>query len=369
MENLDPSLLDHDHTLVNLSNAILSHYGVIPFHSPLSEILSLFKGHRKIALFLFDGLGESPLKRNGKAAKDFLSHAFGTILSVNPATTVAATTALLTAKFPIETGYLGWSLYFEELGYPLDVFPNTRSGTGEEAPIKDYMGHVCPTKKIDVLLKEAGIKAKLLFPHSIEENGPKSPKEEFEAASSFFDEGGEFLYCYFPEPDHTMHEKGVVHSKVRKIIRSMGKMVRRFAKEHPDVLVLTLADHGMVDTILRDISAYPHLKECLYRPLTFEGRTVNFFVKNEKKKEFKTEFKRLFPSFLLLDREEALAKGYFGEGEPSAYSLSFIGDYLALSYESELLLDSGSKAVHLTKGHHAGITLEERKILLCAWNK
>lgn len=369
MENLDPSLLDHDHTLVNLSNAILSHYGITPFHSPLSEALPLFKGHRKIALFLFDGLGASPLERSEKAAKNFLSHAFGTVLSVNPATTVAATTALLTAKFPIETGYLGWSLYFEELGYPLDVFPNTRSGTYEHAPIKDYMGHMCPTTKIDVLLQEAGVKAKLLFPRSIDENGPKGPKEQFDRASSFFDDGGEFLYCYFPEPDHTMHEKGVSNRKVRKIIRNMGKMVSRFAKRHPDVLTLTLADHGMVDTIMRDISAYPDLKECLYRPLTFEGRTVNFFVKKEKKKEFETDFKRLFPSFFLLSREEALAKGYFGEGEPSPRSLSFIGDYLALSFGNELLLDSGNKDIHLTKGHHAGIAPEEREILLCVWNK
>lgn len=369
MENLDPSLFDHDHTLVNLSNAILSHYGITPFHAPLSEALSLFKGHRKIAFFLFDGLGESPLNRNKKAAKRFLSHAFGTILSVNPATTVAATTALLTAKFPLETGYLGWSLYFEELGYPLDVFPNKRSGTHEPAPIPNYMGHVCPTTKIDVLLREKGIKAKLLFPRSIETNGPKSPKEQFDAASSFFDEGGEFLYCYFPEPDHAMHEKGVANRKVRKIIRNMGKMVSRFAKRHPDVLVLTLADHGMVDTILRDLSAYPSLKECLYRPMTFEGRTANFFVKKEKKEEFEETFKRLFPSFFLIRKEEILEKGYFGEGEPSPRSLSFIGDYLALSYENEVLIESDNKPVHLTKGHHAGITPEERKILLCAWNK
>ncbi len=371
MQNeLDETLFDHEHTIVNLSNAILAHYGVKPFHKPLDEALSLFEGHRKIAIFLFDALGEATLNTYKKESGEFLKNAKFVIYSTNPATTVASTTAFLTAKFPIETGYLGWSLYFDELGYPLEVFPNTNAITGKKVGEDNYMEKVCPTIKIDRILSDHGVKAKLIFPSSIDENGPKTLKGSFEAASSFFRNGGEFAYIYHPEPDHYLHMEGLGGRRSKKVIAKAAKYLKKFAKEHPDTLVLSIADHGMTNVLMRDISAFPELYSCISKPISIEGRTASFSIKEGKKKEFEEEFNEKFPHIVLLKREDVLKKGYFGEGEINPKCLEFIGDYIALSNDSDFLIDS--KTTHSTKvfkGHHAGISPSERRIVVASWNE
>lgn len=371
MQNeLDETLFDHEHTIVNLSNAILAHYGVKPFHKPLDEALSLFEGHRKIAVFLFDALGEVTLNTYKKQSAEFLKNAKFTIYSTNPATTVASTTAFLTAKFPIETGYLGWSLYFDELGYPVEVFPNTNAITGEEVGEDNYMEKVCPTTKIDKLLTDNGVDARLFFPSPIDENGPKTLKGSFKAASSFFDNGGEFAYIYHPEPDHSLHKEGLGGRHPKKIIAKAAKYLKRFAKEHPDVLVISIADHGMANVIMRDISAFPILYSYISKPISIEGRTTSISIKEGKEKEFEEEFNKRFPNILLLKRESVLEKGYFGEGEINPKCLEFIGDYVALSNGPDLLVDSKTTySMKVHKGHHAGILPSERRIVVASWNE
>lgn len=369
MKNLDETLFDSEHNLVNVSNALLAHYGLSPFHRPHQELLSLLDGHRKIAIFLFDALGEDVLLAHKKAAKPFLSHALFPLWSVNPATTVAATTSLLTGKYPIETGYLGWSLYFEELGYPVDVFPNKNSLTKKDVCQYNYMEKVSQTRKLDVLLSEKGIKARLLFPFPIDSRGPKTLEEEFLEAHAFYKEGGEFLYFYCPEPDHTLHEEGIPSKNVSKFIKKTAKLLQKFVQENPDVLTLSLSDHGMTNVVIRDLAAYPDLIDCLRRPLTFEGRTVNFFIKDDKKDYFEEAFQKRFENFTLMSREEVLSSRYFGLGEPSRRALSFLGDFIALSRSNEMLENSLAKPIKIIKGNHAGIRPEERKILLCRWDE
>ncbi len=366
--SLDESLFDFENNLVNVSNAILKHYGCPSFHRPHQGISSLLKGHSKIAVFLFDGLGESVLLAHKRAAKPFLSRSLFPLYSVNPATTVAATTAFLTGKYPIETGYLGWSLYFDEWDFPVDVFPNENSLTGEKLVLDNYMEKVSPIKKLDVLLKENGVSARLLFPFPIDRNGPKTLEEEFLEADAFFRKGGEFLYFYSPEPDHTLHEEGLPSKNVSRFIEKTARLLRQFASRNPDVLTLSLSDHGMTNVICRDLAAYPDLVDCLQKPLTFEGRTVNFFLKKEKSDDFEKAFRKRFESFVLLKREEILSSHYFGLGEPSKKALSFLGDFVALSKEDDFLGNSLDKPNRIIKGHHAGIRPEERKILLCKWD-
>lgn len=364
----DPSLLDKTRTIVNFSNTILAHYGLTTFHPPLEEALSLFRGHRKIALFLFDALGEEVLRLHKKEAKGFLKRPSLSIYSSNPATTVAATTAFLTGKYPIETGYLGWSLFFDELSFPVEVFPNLNALTEESLGPKNLMEEASPIKKIDSLLNEAGIKAHLLFPSSIDPNGPKTLKETFDAASTFFHEEGEFLYCYWPEPDHSFHKEGVGSKTARRLIKEAASLLEDFAKKHPDVLPLSFADHGMIDVRVRKIDAFHALYDCLSRPISLEGRTVSFGIKPDKREEFEEKFHQAFPSFLLFNREEIIEMGYFGEGTPHPRSLSFIGDYIALPTENDILIDSSYNKGPYYLGHHAGISLAERRIAVVDWS-
>jgi len=369
MEKLDPSYFDWSKSLVSLSNAILAHYGHKTFHEPLKEALDLLKGHRKVAVFLFDALGRDVIDAHLKEAHILKEHAALEVTSTNPPTTVAATTAFLTGKCPIETAYLGWAPYFEEKGFAVEVFPNTRKDTKEKLPGPNLLASLSPQKRLDDLLKEAGVKARLVFPEPIDPEGPETPEGEYLLASRFFDEGGEFAYTYFPEPDKTLHEEGVGSKKVGKAIKRLLRGLSKFVSAHPDVLVLTLADHGMINVTNRDLAAYPELVDCLRRPLSLEGRTASLCFKEGRAEEFLTRFGECFPSFVLIKGEDAVERGFFGQGSPHPLAPSMIGDYLALAVKEDLLVNSLDGPVHPFKGHHAGGTPAERYITVAAFNR
>lgn len=370
MKKLDASFFNNHKTITNLSNSFLSHYGLNPFHAPIEEVLNAIKGRRKIAVFLFDGLGKAILEAYPKEARYILEHSFLDIYSTNPATTVASTTSFLTAKTPIETGYLGWTVQFKDYSFPIEAFSNRNALTGEEVASFNLMEKRCPTKKIDVLLREKGIKASCLFPFPIAKNGPRNFEDIYLEASSFFNDGGEFLYIYVPEPDHTLHEEGVISKKVASLIIEENALIEHFVNRHPDVLVFSLSDHGMVDIEYQDIAKEKDIVESLAKPISLEGRTTSFFIKEDKKEIFQKAFLKRFPNFTLLTKEEVIQSKYFGEGEASSYSLDFIGDFVSISLGNDFLFDSRYKRDNLYfKGHHAGGKKEEREILLSLYNR
>ena len=187
-----------------------------------------------------------------------------------------------------------------------------------------------------------------------------------EQATHFFQkEAGEFLYSYSTLPDQDLHHYGVKSEFAAKDYCEMNRMVRRFTEENPDVLVLTMADHGLIDVVYQDLAADPKLASCLYRPLSIEGRNAALWVKEEKRDFFAKEFTKSFPDFLLLNRQEVLKNGYFGEGKPSPHFEEFIGDFQALALGNSVLVNSFDAPIdHVLKAHHAGGTKEEREISL-----
>lgn len=369
MNHYPESFFERRDSLVGFSNSLLKHYGVTPFHPTCEAVDKVLEGHRKICVFLFDGAGKYNLSLYPRTNRFLLAHAFHTIQSTNPPTTVAATTAFLTAKWPCETGWLGWSLYMEKLGYPVDVFPNRNSLTEEKVPSgeKSYMETYCPKVMLDTLLQQVGVKAKLSYVAPVGgEGAPKSIREMGIQATHFFqEEGGEFLYSYSTLPDHDLHHHGVKSPWAWHDYRSINRMLRRFVKANPDVLVFTMADHGLIDVTYQDLAAYPALAQCLTRPMCIEGRNATFWVKPEKKEFFATEFRKRFPDFQLFTKEEVLQNGYFGEGTPNAHFEEFIGDFQALACKKTSLLNSLDKPnPHPLKAHHAGGSKEEREVLL-----
>lgn len=372
MTKLDPEFFDRSTTLVNLSNSILNRFGVAPFHPTIPEVDELLKTHKKIALFLFDGSGEWVLKRWPRQSRFIREHAFLRLHSVNPATTVACTTSLLTGKYPIETGWLGWSLQFDALGFPVDVFPNRNSLTKEKLEGTPIMDTTCPVTRINELINAAGHKARLCYQYPLfDGTGPKKIEDIVSIAGDFFQkENGEFLYMYWTNPDETIHEYGVDSRQTRHQIKIINATVRDFVKKNPDVLLLTIADHGLINVQYRDLKAFPDAESCLRKPLSIEGRTPTFFVKPGMESAFEEAFRQHFPDFFLMSREEVLNGGYFGEGTPNPHALEFIGDYVAVSLKGDVLTDTTfyqNVTVHL--GNHAGGTREERDILLAAYNR
>jgi predicted AlkP superfamily pyrophosphatase or phosphodiesterase len=371
MDKLDPSILDTKTNLVNLSNSLLKHYGVETFHPSIPEVDQLLEGRSKVALFLFDGLGEYILDEHQRQSRYILQHKFMTIHSVNPATTVACTTALLTGRYPIENGYMGWSLYFPDHDFPIDVFPNENSLTGEKLSENVIQAH-CPITYISDLIAQAGHHARAALQYPLwDEKGPKKLKDIRTQGSVFFHEGGEFLYCYWTDPDHTLHHRGVHAHQVSHRIRQISHTIKAFAKANPDVLVLVVADHGLIDVQYRDIEAFPEIASLQRKAPALEGRTCSFYLKDGTEKRFSEAFNKEFGKyFILKSKQELLDEHYFGEGEINPFAKEMIGDVVALAVSNQILVDSvynHNFKVH--EAHHAGATEEERAICLSVYNR
>lgn len=372
MDKLDPTYLDHETTLVNLTSSLLAHYGVTPFHQTIPQVDDLMKGHQKIAFFLFDGLGEYILNQYPHTTRFMREHKLMTIHSVNPATTVACTSALLTGKNPIENGWLGWSLYVDGYTDPIDVFPNTNSLTDEKIAKPDVYKEECPLTYIDALLKEKGVKARLDLQAPLwDGKGPSSLKDIRVHGKTFFAEGGQFYYAYWTNPDHIIHEKGVRSWSLQRTLRSINRTVKAFVKENPDVLLFTLADHCLINVQYRDLKAFPALESCLRKPLALEGRTASIFLKEGTEETFVKGFNEEFGArFLLKKTSDALQEGYFGDGPINPHAKDSLGDYLAIAISDQLLTDTTYlKEITVHEGHHAGATEEERAILLGCYNR
>ncbi len=367
LRKINPEVFDDSNTLVNFSSSILKHFGLSPSHPSIKEIDDVLKGHKKVAAFLFDGASEYNLSLFPATTKFILNHKLKTIHSVNPATTVACTTAFLSGKFPIETGYLGWSVNFPSIG-PVDAFSG--EGSYDESRHDELaLGRYAPYENIASLLVEKGVKAEARFFYPINEDGPRNYGMALRSYSSFFKDGGEFLYGYFPNPDQTIHHHGTKSLRTWWQFKEMASFLKRFVKKNPDVLVFAFADHGLVDVKCRDLSDYPNIESCLLYPISIDARIRAFYLKEGQKERFISLFNEyLSADFFLFSKEEMLSSSYFGEGEKSELALSFLGDYFAIAKKDCTLIESMGKKSKPLLAHHSGILKEEKDILLSVYN-
>ena len=360
--------IDYKANLVNFSSSLLKRYGVKPFHASINKIDSLIKNKKKIAVILTDGMGEYILNQHKDVSQILLDHSCMKITSVYPPTTVAATTALLSGKYPGETGYLGWSLPINNFSRNVDVFTNCDSQSGEKVSSSNVISKLCPYTNIIDLINKHNKKevAKSVFRYPVDKKGPKSflsflrrIKKETKTHS--------FVYGYFNNPDHTIHEHGVKSKETKKVIKQYIKKIVSFAKRNKDVLILTIADHGLIDINPISISDYPDLKELLVAPHSIEPRTPNFKIKPNKEEAFETLFnKYLGKHFVLIKNKQIEEKNIFSNGKLTDNAKQFLGDYIAIAKDNSALIFDG---VNAFKAHHAGNTNEEMLINISVFNE
>ncbi len=368
------TLFCHERTLVAVANSFLKHFGVKPFHETLPELDRALINKKKVALFLFDAAGKAILK-SVPDGRYFLEHSLAEIHSVNPSTTVAATTALLSGKFPSETGYIGWSIYFPELKEAVDVFPNRYSSNHLPLPsgYEHYMNKRCPYESIFSLINKQGHMARSIFPGGVAGVSPLEASTisalGVKASKAFHDlKDLEFLYVYCTEPDSTLHEYGVKTPYLSSLIKEMKETIIRFKEENPDVFTLVLADHGQINVEWQDLSKIKEIDEVLLAKPFLDARFASFLIKEGGEEQFERAFRANFPSFFLFSKKEALQKGLFGQGEPLPFLRESLGPYIAVSYGNIALYASrfdpnGNDLV----GHHAGVTKEEKEIVLSSF--
>lgn len=370
-----PRLVDGNNQ-VNVSNSILAYFGVPPLHNtfkPLDELLSRNKD-RKICLFLYDGFGKS-IQRGLRTQAPFIyDHARFDVSAVYPPTTVAATTAILSGRYPIETGWLGWCQHFKDVQ---TEDPNRRyivMFTGGIQGFQDLV--VNGPKPIDILpyrsifslideVKGKGFARSVMAFDCKDEQGNMSAGVFYEnVEKQLRDPGCGFVYAYWPEPDHSLHSLGIHSEEVRKAAYLIDQETSEICRRNPDVIFLFIADHGHVPVTWIDIRDFKDLTDTLVEPrFSIEPRFATVSVKPGQEQNFKIAFeKHLSKWFDLYTKEQIYAEHVFGFGVPHKYVDDFIGDFVMVATSDKALYDGYN--YNGLKWNHAGAKPEERELLL-----
>ncbi len=361
----------NQNSLINLSNSILKHFGAKPFHDTIPEVDELLKGHKKVVAVLFDGMGQNIVRKHLKEDSFIRSHYVTTINSTFPPTTAAATTAFLTGKYPIETGWLGWDLYFKDYDRNIILFRSIDFNTGELL-IKEGEQNIAnkyfPITSIFELIEKANPNAKgiNISRYPIQQDGPKYLLSTgVNKLTKVLKENDEcFVYFYWDSPDREMHENGIDHQKTKYQVHKAQRFLEKVFEKNPDTLFIFLADHGHINVKYFDICKKEDIYSLLDKPLSLEKRTVSFFVKKDKKEQFRELFNKYYGEYFeLLTKEEMLKLKAFGEGTPAEGATETLGDFIAVAIREYGMYASKELAhLDLFKGHHAGGTSEERLI-------
>ncbi len=362
--------IDNTNTIVNLSNSILSHFGVKPFHNTIEKIDEILKSHNKIAVLLFDGLGRYIIEKHLSKDSFIRRHFVHKINATYPPTTVASTTGFLSARFPKENGWMGWFQFNPLINDNVQSFTNKRESNGEVLSDQSLLNQICPVTTIFELLNKAGIKTVDIKCYPVYKDGPINLSDALISINDKLknlDKG--FLYLYWNQPDEFIHENGVDNDIVHKCILQIDDFVKEVVEQNPDTLFLTIADHGLIDVETLDICEHEDLYSLLTRPLSIEQRTISFTVSDKEK--FKKLFNKYYgDKFILLSKEETLKYDLFGVGEKNKYYDIFVGDFVALSIQKYNLYASKyyENGKDLFVGAHAGYSKEEMEINISAYN-
>ncbi|MCQ3035352.1 MAG: alkaline phosphatase family protein [Bacilli bacterium] len=364
---------NYKNSIVNLSNSILNHFGAEPFHSTIPEVDKFLEGKKKVVLFLFDGMGRYVIEKHLPENSFLRKHTFHYMTSTFPPTTVAATNGLLSGKFPSETGWLGWSQYFESIDKTVKMFSNKDDETGDKIPGPHLGDTYCGYEKITDIINRVNNKkmadmtqgTAVDTTHYWNRHLKAFIKHNYKLVNELGDES--FVYAYWTDPDHEMHGEGVTAKSVHKIILKINKYIEKFSQKNPDVTTLVIADHGLIDVKNIDIWKDKEIQDCLLRNISLEGRCANFFIKPEKKEEFTKIFKEKYGEhYNLYTKEEVIEMGLFGDTKPNEFVSKFIGDYVGIATDGYMLKKEEDPFSH--KAHHAGSTLDELIISIIGVN-
>lgn len=358
------TLPDYNDSILNLSCSILQHYGIKPNHNTLREADALLsKNFPHVVVILLDGLGMNILERH-LHPKDFLRrHLITDYSSVFPPTTTASTTSFLSGKSPIEHGWLGWDVYFEQEDKIVTCFHNTLKNTKEQAAEYDIPRRYLPYENIIEQINKAGTaKAFGIFPF-----GPEAHTDLTDwchaVEKTCKSEERTFTYAYWEDPDSTLHIKGTTSSDVEIVVKELNAKLANLCSQCKDTIFLITADHGHIDVRNEYLTEkYPDMEKMLIRETSIEPRAISFYVKPEHKMEFAREFNdKYYYDYLLFTKEEALKMELFGPGVPNE-NLTGIGDYIAAAFKNRTLY--WKKTEKDFKSHHAGLSRQEMKIPL-----
>lgn len=359
------NLVDEKQSIVNVSKSVLKHYGCYGKEDTIEALDSHLDDQSEHVIYmLLDGLGMNVLLMHLDETSFLRRHLLRTVTSVFPPTTVAATNAVLAAKPPIETGYLGWVQYDPREDLDLQVFLNTDFYTEKKA-LRNYRKETLPYKNLleRVRDKNPEIETFELFPDFMP-GGSKTFGEHLDRLDHIMRTGKKtFSYAYWVEPDLSQHEKGIGHPDIKTIISDLDHQLAAFAQVMPShARLIVIADHGLIDVLPIPLHHDDVLFSYLRRKPSLEPRATNFFVKPECLKAFEEHVTRHYGAYFeLYSRARILDENIFGTGKPHHTISETLGDFVAIATKDRMFtLKEGTPF----KAHHAGMTKDEMLVPL-----
>lgn len=361
---------NYDECLTNLACSIRKYFGLDYNHNTLEYVDEILneKKPQNVVTILFDGMGANILKRTLSKDDFFIKNMKKTITTVFPATTVAATNAIITGLNPVESGMLGWYIYYKDLDKIIATFRDTEKNNSNRLVLQEAIN-----------FREKYFKTRSIVDEINERNDAKgysilsfgnNPYNDTGAMFKRIEElcmedGKKYIYAYDDNPDRTMHRMKCDSKEAKDMIRYRNIMTEKLCNNLKDTVVFIIADHGHINVENIFLKDYPDIVDCLIRNTSIETRAVNFFVKDEKKEEFVNLFNKYFGNdFELLSKSEIIEYKLFGDGEQNEIFESEIGDFIAIATNNKCLLMDGDDCF---KSSHAGYTDDEVYIPLIIW--
>lgn len=360
---------NYEHGILQAINTIRDYVGITTYYKNDKDIKNWIDTYKlnQIVVLLIDGMGAHQIDKYGKDDGFLKSNFIKKIDTVYPPTTVAATTAIQTGKSPCETGWLAWQQYFKNEHEHVIMFFNedyyTKKKSKKKLPLKIF-----PIINMVEECKQNGICSKQIFTSWYEHGATSFQNLCDRIVHESMTQECKYIYAYWDEYDSIMHDYGASHTKSIKMLNDFDEILKNtMTALDSRTGLMIIADHGHINVRSKYLIDYPDLLDCLSVLPAFETRTVNFFVKFDKKEIFNKLFHSYFgDSFYLFSKDEVLQHHLFGKGKEHMYFRDMIGDYIACAFDDiQLLYDREYEL----KGHHAGMTKEEIEIPLILYNK
>jgi predicted AlkP superfamily pyrophosphatase or phosphodiesterase len=365
---------------------------------------SLREGVRQVVVVLADGLGLAQL-RALTAAGDMpftasileraRRHDRAQLLeatTIFPSTTAAAITTLNTARTPQEHGNLAYFIWLEEFAQVTQMLRwgpgvNRRGSYFDDQRIdpREYR----KVASIHARLRQHGGESWVIEPeifrneamtrmHAAEANFaayylPSSMSVRLHdlLEQRPWADAPAYVYAYWAGIDSVAHVSGPQSADHATEAALFDKALERALASRPpgDTLVLLTADHGHAFTDpdkLIDLVGDEQLRSLLRNPIAGEPRLA--FLHTDQADRVKQHLERRYPeTFFFLDRDEAIAAGLFGRGDPDT-ARQRVGEVLAMlggDRAASIVKVDGQTFRH--RGSHGGMSPEEMRIPVLAW--
>ncbi|MFA7100553.1 MAG: alkaline phosphatase family protein [Bacilli bacterium] len=361
---------DYTKSNINVTSALFHYYGLSCKYAVDQDIAQeLKKEYTTVVYLVLDGLGTKIMDDNLKPLSFLTSKLLKEVSSVYPSSTVPSTTAIQTGMAPNESGWLGWQQHFEgKYKGDIEMFIGEDFYTKEK--IKGFDGRkMVPTKPLQEIVKKA--KGYTYMDDQIMEGGYHNFKELTKwILKAGSDDEKKYIYAYYQDPDHTMHEYGSRSEQAKKVINKLDRQLKHMYKKMNDkTLVIITADHGQRDVKYHRLNDYPKLMSTLERLPSLEGRAASFTLKKGKQKQFLQQMKQFGNEFAIYSKKDLAKNHLLGLFESHKDYDKFMGDYLVTACgDYNFYYDTG-KIDHLLIGHHGGQTIDEMRVPVIVLSK